>query len=99
MSTLLSKIATVAAIATAAFPAIALGFAHAEPATVRISDLDMSRPAHVAIYQARVERAADKLCASVDGRDLARMAACRKAVHAEADDKLAGAGRVTVASR
>ena len=53
----------------------------------------------MAIYNARVERAADRLCASVDVRDLSRQAACRQAVRAEAADKLAQSGRITVASR
>ena len=99
MSTLISKIATAAALAVAAFPIVAIGMARAEPVTVRIADLDMARPAHVAIYHARVDRAADKLCASVDGRDLPGMNACRQAVRTEANDKLAAAGRFTVANR
>ncbi|HEY5409675.1 MAG TPA: UrcA family protein [Caulobacteraceae bacterium] len=89
MNALLAKTANVSMLALAAMPLIAIGIARAEPATVRLSDLNMSRPADVRTFDARVERAANKVCADVvDARQLGRFEACRQAGHAEAKDKL-----------
>ena len=90
MSKFVEKTAAVAMYALAALPFIALGVARAEPATVRISDLNMSRPAHVQVFNDRVEHAANHICANyADRRNLTGVAACTSAVRAEAADKLA----------
>ena len=104
MTNLVSTISNTAMLGVALLPWIALSAAHAEPATIKISDLNMSRPAQVAIFNARVERAAGKVCASyADPRKLDVSEACRRAVRAEAESKLsqaqvANAG-LTLASR
>ena len=104
MTNIVSNITNTALLGVALLPWIALSAAHAEPATVKISDLNMSRPANVATFNARVDRAADKFCASyADPRNLTASAACKSGVRAEAEGKLsqaqvANAG-LTLASR
>jgi UrcA family protein len=89
MNTLIAKITNVSFLAVAALPIIALGFAHAEPAAIKLSDLNMSRPADVRTLDARVDHAANKVCATgPEVRDLDRFDACLKAVRAEAMDKI-----------
>ena len=103
MSQFVANTASVAMYALAALPFIALSTAHAE--TVKISDLRLSQPAQVEMLDARIDRAARRLCAErTDPRDLNRSAACVHAVRAEAMDKLAQAerqpaGAVSLASR
>jgi UrcA family protein len=102
MSSFITKTANIALYAVAALPFIALGVARAEPATVKISDLNMSQPAHVAQFNGRLDRATDKVCADYAApRNLTPAAACASAVRSEAMDKLNQAQRqnVTVASR
>jgi UrcA family protein len=104
MTSFVSNISNAAMLGVALLPWIALGTAHAAPATIRIADLNMSRPAQVAIFNARVDQAAGKVCASyADPRNLDAAATCRRAVRAEAESKLsqaqvANAG-LTLASR
>jgi len=99
MNTLLSKTATLSLMALAAFPTVSLAFAHAEPAAIRISDLNMSRPADVRVLDARVDHAANKVCATgAEVRDLSRFDACLKAVRAEAHDKIPALQTQAVAS-
>ena len=94
MNALLAKTANVSMLALAAMPLIAIGFARAEPATVKLSDLNMARPADVRTFDARVDHAAGKVCSDViDARQLARFEACRQAIRAEAKAKL-GQARV-----
>ena len=89
MTSLLAKTANASLLALAALPIIAVSLAHAEPIPVKVSDLNMARPADQRTFEARVERAADRVCSgSVDSRDLGRLAACREAVRAEAHDQL-----------
>ena len=89
MNALLAKTANVSMLALAAMPLIAISFARAEPATVRISDLNLSRPADVRAFDRRVDHAATKVCSDViDARQLDRSETCRQAVRAEAKDKL-----------
>ena len=83
MNTLLAKTANLSLLALAALPIVALGFAHAEPVKVTISDLNLSRPADHRTFDARVERAADQYCSIIDARELARVAACKEAVRAD----------------
>jgi len=101
MIALINKTAAVAGLALAALPFVALGFAHAAPApaTIRISDLNLSRPADVRVFEQRVDRVAEHMCASYVS--LADKARCKEAVRAEALDKLAAAtsASVAVASR
>jgi len=92
MFDLITKSAAVASLAIAALPFIALGSAHAQTATVRISDLNMSRPSQVQVFNGRVERAADRFCAShADPRNLNSVAACKAGVRAELQEKAAAA--------
>ncbi len=89
MSNFVSNIATAATLGVALLPWIALGAAHAQPATIKVSDLNMSRPSHVAVFNGRVDRAAQKVCADyANPRDFAASEACKQAVRAEAMDKL-----------
>ncbi len=89
MNALLSKTANLSLLALAALPMISLGFARAEPASIKLSDLNMSRPADVRTFQARVSHAANKVCQSgPDAKDLARFETCRTAVRAEAMEKV-----------
>ena len=101
MIALINKTTAVAGLALAALPFVALGFAHAATptATIKIADLNLSRPADVRVFEQRVDSAAGKLCS--DYVALGANAACRHAVRAEAADKLAAAqsGSVSVASR
>ena len=105
MSKLISKIAGAALFGIAALPAFALTLAHAEPATIRVSDLDLSKASNVATFNIRVDQAAQKVCMGVvDQRNLNQLAACRASVRAEAMDKLSDAqaakfASLTVASR
>ena len=88
MNAFLAKTANVFLLALAALPIIAISFARAEPASIKISDLNLSRPADVRILNARIDHAANVVCASPEARELARLAACRKAVRDEAKDQL-----------
>jgi UrcA family protein len=89
MTSVINKTAMIALYAVAALPFVAISFAHAEPVTVKVSDLNMSQPAQVQQYDQRVDRAARQICATYsDPRDLDRTAACKTAVRAEAADKL-----------
>ncbi len=103
---LVARTANAAMYALAALPFIALAFAaHAEPATVKISDLNMSQPAQVEQFNQRVDHAVHQVCSSyASPRDLTMSAACASAVRAEAADKLSqaqqqAAGSMSVASR
>lgn len=91
MTDLLAKTANISLLALAALPMIAVTLAHAEPATIKVSDLNLARTADRNVFEARIDRAADQLCSSVDLRDLSRQAACREAVRAEAVSKLPAA--------
>jgi UrcA family protein len=94
MSSFVAKVAGVATLGVALLPWIALSVARAEPATVKISDLNLSQPAAVAVLDARIARAADQVCASyATPQELNVSAACKHAVRAEAKDKVAAAER------
>jgi len=89
MNTLLAKTAEISLLALAAVPLIALSVAHAQPAGIKVSDLNLSRPADVRTFHARVDHAANQVCTGgPEARDLGRFDACRKAVRIEAMDKL-----------
>jgi len=97
MSNLITKTANIALFAVAALPFIALAAARAEPVTVRVSDLNMSKPAHVQEFNHRLDRAAAQICnGQIDPRQLGPSAACVAAVQSEAADKMS---HRTVASR
>ena len=83
MNALLAKAANVSLMALAAVPLIAVSLAHAEPATIKFSDLNMSRPSDQRTFEARVAKAADQVCSAIDGRELANVQACREQVRAE----------------
>jgi UrcA family protein len=103
MTSLINKTATVALYALAALPLIAVSMARAEPATIKVSDLsNMSQPAQVQQFNARVDRAAEQVCANyAERREMNLTAACTSAVRAEAADKLAERDHptISVASR
>ena len=102
MRNIVSDIATAATLGVALLPWIALSVAHAEPVSIRISDLNLSQPAQVAIFDQRVDRAANVLCEGVSqARGESALSVCKSAVRAEAMDKLAQARgqTVSVASR
>ena len=102
MRNIVNNIATAATLGVALLPWIALSVAHAETATIRISDLNMSQPAQVAVFDRRVDAAARKLCDGITPMaDLASTTVCKRAVREEAMDKLSQAQRQTlsVASR
>ena len=105
MTSLIAKIAGAALFAVAALPAIAVSMARAEPATVRISDLDLSKASNLAAFHVRVDHAANKFCVGyTEPRNLTQQAACRDGVRTEAQAKLnevqaSQAATLTVASR
>ncbi len=83
---LITKTANVALFAVAALPFIALAAARAEPVTVHVSDLNMSKPAHVQEFNRRLDRATDQICG--DTRQIGQHEACVTAVRSEANDKM-----------
>lgn len=91
MFKLMEKAAEIGLVAMAALPLVSLSVAHAQTATVKISDLDLSQPAQAAVFEQRLDRAATKVCTERAGSaiDLTAMAVCKAAVRAEAMDKLA----------
>jgi UrcA family protein len=86
----LETISAVGALVMAATPFVALGgVAHAQsmPAQhIQVADLDLNRPADITQYNARVQRAARRMCAGEVG--LATADACRQAIREEAAEKL-----------
>ena len=100
MSKLTSKIASVATLALAAIPMLALTTAaHAAPMSVKVGDL--SSAAGVAAFAQRIDRVAGQVCAAqaLDvGTRMVNTEGCREAVRAEAIDKLTPAQRSQVAA-
>jgi UrcA family protein len=88
MNALLAKTANLSLLALAAAPLLAVSLAHAEPAKVRISDLNLDRPADQRTFEARVSKAADQICGSINPAAFAQVQACREAVRSEAVDQL-----------
>lgn len=88
MSNLVTRIASVAAIALAALPIVAVGAAHAETrsAVIRVADLDFARPADIATFERRVSLVASKLCPTRGG--LRQAIACEKDVRQQALGRL-----------
>lgn len=100
MMSLITKFGAAAMMAAAVTPFIAVAAAHAQPVAVRVSDLNLSRPAQVAILNGRIEHVAHQICDShADRRDIGTYGACVSAVRAEADAKVSAFQSVTVASR
>jgi UrcA family protein len=104
MTNLTNKIAGFAAIALAALPLVAIaGIAEAAPATVQISDLDLSTTDGQAKFKARVKDAAVEFCKGreITGSRTSSMRSCVAAVEAEMTEKLAArdAGAKTYAAR
>lgn len=94
MRKFMTTLTAVATVTLAAVPALGLlQAAHAaEPtATVSLVGLNLANPAHAAEFNARVDRAADRVC-----RDLARtnpagdftMTGCKVAAHRQVVDQL-----------
>jgi UrcA family protein len=105
MFNLIEKATGFGLLALAALPIVSLGAAHAE--TVKVSDLDLRQPAQAAVFEQRLDRAATRICSGrVLISDLTAMSVCKRAVRAEAMDKLTAheqmalrAATVKVASR
>lgn len=88
MSIFVARIASVAAIALAALPIVAVGAAHAETrkAVIQVADLDFARPADIATFERRVSLVASKLCPTQGG--LREAVACEKDVRQQAISRL-----------
>src|SRR5436190_1246336 len=72
-----------------AMAAIAFTSASAQPAAVKVSDLNLSDPAQVQKLNSRITNAAHEFCIDADmSRDLTRMADCESSVRAEVMEKL-----------
>jgi UrcA family protein len=103
MTNLIARIATVAALALATVPVVAVGAAHAETrdkTTIGVSDLDFARSSDVARFGQRVNQAAYKVCPSAGRAGLRAAAACEMDVKAQAVEKLGSRqkARMTVAA-
>ena len=101
MISLITKVGAAAMMAAAITPFLAVAAAHAQTVTVRISDLNLSRPAQVAVLNQRIEHVAKQICDSrAEPRNIGAYETCVAAVRAEANDKVAQAAHgLTVASR
>lgn len=90
MIKVLNAVSTIGALVMAATPLMAISsVARAQdmaPEHIRIADLDLSRPADQARFQARVDLAAVRMCGSVGLLNVE--VACRQAVREEAMQKL-----------
>lgn len=100
MTKVLEAVSAIGALVMAATPLVAIGgVAHAQevqPQVIRVADLDMSRPADVARFDARVGEAAQQMCS---GRgDMTINVSCRQAVREEALQKLNALRAQTTAS-
>jgi UrcA family protein len=103
MTNYASKIAGIAALALAALPLVAIaGIAEAAPATVQISDLDLSTPEGQSQFKARVKSAAQDFCRerTITGSRISSRS-CIAGVEAEMAEKLAAqtSGAKTFAAR
>ncbi|WP_374579410.1 UrcA family protein [Phenylobacterium sp.] len=84
-----NTLAGLATLALAAVPALALTTAaHAAPAVVKVSDLDMASAHGAQILNQRVKIAAGKVCTDRNPRDLSARAACIDSVYDEVHDAL-----------
>ncbi|MFC3076550.1 UrcA family protein [Phenylobacterium terrae] len=104
MTNYTNKIAGIAAIALAALPLVAIaGIAEAAPATVQVSDLDLSTAEGKAQFKARVNDAARDFCRGkeITGSRTGAMRSCIAGVEAEMTEKLAAqqSGAQTFAAR
>ncbi len=100
MMSLITKFGAAAMMAAAITPFVAVAAAHAQPVAVRVSDLNLSRPAQVAVLNARIEHVAHQICdGRADPRNIGTYGACVSAVRAEANAKVSAFQAVTVASR
>lgn len=90
---------TFASLAAALTVALAAGSASASEARISWSDLDLATVTGAVAFDARVERAADRLCrgAKRPGSRISDRAFCRAAVRAEAVRQLPGAVQVDYA--
>lgn len=88
VNAIFARLSTLATLAVAALPAVALATAaHASPVKVKVSDLDLMSAPGVTAYQQRAADAGRKFC--IDQRNVAAYAACRAGVQVELDEKLA----------
>lgn len=81
--------------ATAATACLTAAGAASADERISLADLDLSRPSHVAIFDARIDRAADALCrdARRPGSRLSDRAFCEVRVRAEVMRQLPGPAR------
>ncbi len=84
MSKLIARIASAAAIALAAIPVVAATAAHADTRRITVSDLDFSRPSHVAVFEKRVARVAYEICPTDTRQNTAKAEACRQSLRGQA---------------
>ena len=101
MMKLITNVGAAVVMAAAITPFVAAAAAHAQPAAIRTSDLNLARPAQVSVLNGRIEHVAKQICDSrADTRNIGAYDACVAAVRAEANDKVAQAAHdLTVASR
>ena len=90
---------TLASLAAALTVALVAGSASANEARISWGDLDLSSVTGAAAFDARIERAADRLCRGVKrpGSRINDRAFCRAAVRAEAVRQLPGSVQVDYA--
>jgi UrcA family protein len=89
------KAAALSLLTFAAVPAMA----HAGSVSLKLSDLDLSQPTQVAMFNSRIDQVARKFCLGyADVQNLSSQAACRKGVRAEVMDKLSASQRQAVTS-
>ena len=103
MTNYAARLAGAATLALAALPMAALSTtAYAAPATIRVSDLDLSSAAGQATFHQRADKAADLFC-KAQKRPVSRTrvaeADCMAAVQAEVSEKFAMAQAAQRAER
>lgn len=101
MTNITARIAGLATLALAALPMAALSTnAYAAPATVQVSDLNLSSEAGMATFHQRTAAAAQAFCSTkAPARALSAQSACLKGVRAEVTEKLADARQAQLATR
>jgi UrcA family protein len=90
MMKVLDAVSTIGALVMAATPLLAIsGVAHAQtlqPQVIQVADLNLNSPADMARFDARVDRAANRMCN--DRVDLMARNSCHQAIREEASERL-----------
>lgn len=85
-----STLAGIATLTLATVPALALATgAHAAPAVIKVSDLDLNSAQGARTLEKRIDAAARDVCASGGRMSLDAHATCLESVRSEARDKIA----------